>query len=58
MERLNCLTIFMESGKKFKLPSGETYDQLRQSENSTKPTSDDVPEADSMIRSQTIPNLD
>lgn len=28
---LNCLTPFLESGKKFRLPSGHTYDDLRQS---------------------------
>ncbi len=30
MKPLNCLTLFLESGKRFKLPSGETFDQLRQ----------------------------
>ena len=43
MKRLPCLTLFLESGKKFKLPSGETFDQLRQpqpsSTSSTAPTS-------------------
>ena len=30
MKRLNCLTPFLDSGTRFKLPSGETFDQLRQ----------------------------
>ena len=39
MKRLNCLTPFLESGTRFKLPSGETFDQLRQPQpNSTSST--------------------
>lgn len=30
MTRLPCLTPFLESGKRFRLPSGETFSQLRQ----------------------------
>ena len=29
MKPLPCLTLFVESGRKFKLPSGETFDSLR-----------------------------
>lgn len=33
---LNCLTLFLESGKRFRLASGETFDQLRQPQEDSK----------------------
>lgn len=32
VDQLPCLTPFLNTGKKFKLPSGETYDSLRRPE--------------------------
>jgi len=40
MQPLMCLTPFLESGKRFKLPSGETFDQLRQPPPDSSPAAD------------------
>lgn len=35
MKPLACLTLFLRTGKKFKLESGETFDNLRVDKNET-----------------------
>ena len=38
MKPLNCLTLFLESGKRFRLPSGRTCEQLRQPQPDSTPS--------------------
>ena len=55
MKPLNCLTLFLESGKRFKLPSGETFDQLRQPpQSSTSSTASTSPESPTPVASTSI----
>lgn len=42
MQRLPCLTLFLESGRRFKLPSGVTFDQLRQTQPSSTSSMESV----------------